>query len=81
MRRSTSSPKQHAFFVFPETAVEMLSIVEAYSEQVAKHPQTDFELVLFYWTLRPAEVVGVLESQDRLAASEKLLAHYVDLLD
>ena len=81
MSRPSAPPKTHAFFVFPETPEEMLAIVEAYSMQVAKHPETAFELVLYFWTLRPEDVEGVMNSQDRRAAAGRLLAHYVDLLD
>jgi len=81
MHIPSSLPKPHAFFVFPETIEEMLAIIEAYSMKVARHPETDFELVLFFWTLRPEDIEGVMNSQDRRAAAGRLLAHYVDLLD
>lgn len=73
--------KKRAFFVFPETAEEMLCIVEAYSLLVPKYPETELELVLYFWSLRPAEVAAVLDSQDRRTAAERRLAHYVDRLD
>lgn len=73
--------KTHTFFIYPNSSVELLELLTRYEALCKQHPETDFEVVLFFWTLTVDQINNVLFAPDPPAAAEEMHAWYVNALD